>query len=80
MASKSTITAMDIEPIRPSSNVRAKAAGMYLRAKTEERHLSHYREYVEYAQMMNDKSIFRWVAKLLPFLKYKPLQKKDRLF
>jgi len=52
----------------------------YLRARTEERHLSHYPEYVEYAQMMNDKSIFRWVAKLLPFLKYKALQKKDRLF
>ena len=44
----------------------------YLRAKTEERHLSHYPEYVSYAMQMNDKSIFRWCAKLLPFLKYKP--------
>lgn len=52
----------------------------YLRAKTEERHLSHYPEYVEYALMMNDKSIFRWVAKIFPFLKYKPLLKKERLF
>ncbi|MBO6281682.1 MAG: hypothetical protein J6N49_04020 [Alphaproteobacteria bacterium] len=52
----------------------------YLRAKTEERHLSHYPEYVEYALAMNDKSIFRWVAKILPFLKYKPLNDKDRLF
>ena len=52
----------------------------YLRAKTEERHLSHYPEYVAYALEMNDKSIFRWVAKLLPFLKYKPLSEKEKLF
>ena len=52
----------------------------YLRAKTEERHLSHYPEYVAYALEMNDKSIFRWVAKILPFLKYKPLSRKERLF
>jgi len=52
----------------------------YLRAKTEERHLSHYPEYVEYALAMNDKSIFRWAAKILPFLKYKPLAEKDKLF
>ncbi|MBP5352517.1 MAG: hypothetical protein J6Y91_01970 [Alphaproteobacteria bacterium] len=31
----------------------------YLRAKTEERHLSHYPEYVAYALEMNEKSIFR---------------------
>ena len=52
----------------------------YLRAKTEEKHLSHYPEYVEYALEMNNKSIFRWVAKILPFLKYKPLQKNERIF
>lgn len=52
----------------------------YLRAKTEERHLSHYPEYEAYALEMNDKSIFRWCAKLLPFLKYKPLKKDKRLF
>lgn len=52
----------------------------YMRAKTEERHLSHYPEYVEYALMMNEKSIFRWFAKIFPFLKYKPLLKKERLF
>lgn len=43
----------------------------YWRAKTEERHLSRYPEYVAYALEMNDKSIFRWCAKLLPFLRYK---------
>ena len=47
----------------------------YLRAKTEERHLSHYPEYVEYALAMNKKSIFAPVAKLLPFLKYKAPEK-----
>lgn len=47
----------------------------YLRAKTEENHLSHYPEYVEYALAMNQKSIFAPVAKLLPFLKYKVPEK-----
>ena len=44
----------------------------YLRARTEERHLSRYPEYVAYALEMNDRSIFRWCARLLPFLKYRP--------
>lgn len=52
----------------------------YLRAKTEERHLSHYPEYVAYALEMNDKSIFRWVARIFPFLKYRPLLQSERLF
>ena len=43
----------------------------YLRAKTEENHLSHYPEYVEYALAMNNKSIFAPIAKILPFLKYR---------
>ncbi len=52
----------------------------YLRARTEERHLSHYPEYVAYALEMNEKSIFRWVAKIMPFLKYRPLRQNERLF
>lgn len=48
----------------------------YARARTEESHLSHYPEYVEYALMMNKKSIFAPLAKLLPFLKYKEPEKK----
>ena len=44
----------------------------YARAKTEENHLSHYPEYVEYALKMNQKSIFAPIAKILPFLKYTP--------
>lgn len=43
----------------------------YIRAKTEENHLSHYPEYVEYALKMNEKSIFAPLAKVLPFLRYK---------
>ncbi len=52
----------------------------YLRARTEERHLSHYPEYVAYAMEMNDKSIFRWAARIMPFLKYRPLRQGERLF
>ena len=52
----------------------------YLRAKTEERHLSHYPEYVAYASEMNKRSIFRGVAKVLPFLKYTPPKQKDLIF
>ncbi len=42
----------------------------YVRARTEENHLSNYPEYVAYAEMMNEKSIFAWVGKILPFMKY----------
>ena len=44
----------------------------YLRARTEERHLSWDPVYREYATLMNEKSIFRGVAKWLPFLRYEP--------
>ena len=52
----------------------------YLRARTEERHLSHYPEYVAYALEMNRKSIFRGVARLLPFLAYRPPKEEDLVF
>lgn len=52
----------------------------YLRAKTEERHLSHYPEYVAYALSMNDRSVFRWCARIFPFLKYRPPRECDRIF
>ncbi len=42
----------------------------YLRAKTEERHLSQYPEYVEYAEWMNKNGIFRWLSRIVPFLAY----------
>ena len=52
----------------------------YLRARTEERHLSHYPEYVAYAMEMNEKSIFRWAARLMPFLRYRQPAKGDLMF
>ena len=52
----------------------------FARAKTEERHLSNYPEYVEYALEMNERSIFRWCAKLIPALKYVPPKECERMF
>lgn len=43
----------------------------YLRARTEERHLSWDPVYREYALAMNERSIFRGVARRLPFLRYR---------
>lgn len=42
----------------------------YIRAKTEENHLSNYPEYVAYANWINDHGIFRSLGKYFPFLKY----------
>ncbi len=43
----------------------------YLRARTEERHLSNYPEYVAYAEAMNERSLFAPLARILPFLRYR---------
>ena len=42
----------------------------YLRAKTEERHLSWGKTYVAYALWMNDNGIFRRLTKKMPLLNY----------
>ncbi len=42
----------------------------YLRAKTEENHLSNYPEYVEYALWINENGGFRTFKKWFPFLRY----------
>lgn len=42
----------------------------FLRARTEENHLSNYPEYVAYAEWMNEHSIFRWFGKKIPYLRY----------
>ena len=47
----------------------------FLRARTEERHLSIDPVYVEYANIMNERSIFFWIGKIFPSLQYK----KNRL-
>ncbi len=42
----------------------------YLRAKTEENHLSNYSQYVEYALWINEYGSFRTFKKWFPFLRY----------
>jgi hypothetical protein len=42
----------------------------YLRAKTEENHLSNYPEYVQYAQWINDHGMFSFLGKAFPALRY----------
>lgn len=42
----------------------------YLRARTEENHLSNYPEYVRYAEWINEHGIFRSLGKLFPVLQY----------
>lgn len=42
----------------------------YLRARTEERHLSLDPVYIQYAGAMNDRGIFSKLYRVLPFLKY----------
>lgn len=42
----------------------------YIRARTEENHLSIHEDYVRYAELMNERSVFSPVARLLPFLRY----------
>lgn len=44
----------------------------YLRARTEERHLSSDPTYVQYALAMNKYSAFASLGRLLPFLRYRP--------
>lgn len=44
----------------------------YLRARTEESHLSKDPDYVAYALWMNDHGALSWLGRLLPFLRYKP--------
>jgi len=48
----------------------------FLRARTEERHLSKDPAYVEYAEFIERHGMFFWVGKWLPLLKFKP----NRLF
>ncbi len=42
----------------------------FLRAKTEENHLSNYPEYVAYAEWINEHGIFRWIGRILPWARY----------
>jgi protein-S-isoprenylcysteine O-methyltransferase Ste14 len=44
----------------------------YLRARTEERHLSRDPTYVAYAVWMNDHGALRWLGRIAPGLRYAP--------
>lgn len=42
----------------------------YIRARTEENHLSNYPEYVDYANWMNEHGLFRKIGQWIPYLRY----------
>lgn len=42
----------------------------FIRARTEENHLSNYPEYVEYANWMNEHGLLRFIGNAIPFLRY----------
>jgi hypothetical protein len=42
----------------------------FLRARTEENHLSNYPEYVAYANWMNEHGMFVWLGRIFPYFKY----------
>jgi steroid 5-alpha reductase family enzyme len=46
----------------------------YLRAKTEEQHLSRYPEYRAYALWMEDHGWLRFLGKICPALQYNPMK------
>lgn len=53
----------------------------YLRAKTEENHLSRYPEYVEYAHWVEKNGVFRHIGRYIPFLAYSEEKaKQGKLF
>lgn len=53
----------------------------FLRARTEENHLTAFPEYVAYANWMNENGIFRWIGKKMPVFAYdEERSKKYRIF
>lgn len=46
----------------------------WVRARTEEAHLSEDPDYVRYALAMNERSVFAWLGRWLGFLRYRPPQ------
>lgn len=44
----------------------------FLRARTEERHLSSDSTYVAYAAWINERGIFAWLGRLIPALRFQP--------
>ncbi len=46
----------------------------WMRARTEERHLSRDADYVAYALWMEQHGIFRWAGRIVPAMRYRPPQ------
>jgi hypothetical protein len=44
----------------------------FMRARTEERHMSRDPVYVQYALWMNEHGVFAWLGRLVTFFRYKP--------
>jgi len=44
----------------------------FVRAKSEEMHLSEDPTYVAYAEWINEHGVFRWVGRVVPALRYRP--------
>ncbi len=44
----------------------------WMRARTEERHLSRDPDYIAYALWMEENGIFRWMGRFVPVLRYRP--------
>lgn len=65
-------TASWAEALRHSLMLLGLNFAYFMRARTEERHLSRDPDYVAYATAMERRGIFRWVGKLLPVLKFTP--------
>lgn len=58
------------DAVRQSLMLAALCYIYYLRARTEENHLSNYPEYVAYAEAMNRRSLFAPLARIVPGLAY----------
>jgi steroid 5-alpha reductase family enzyme len=58
------------DAVRHTANLCLITLIYYLRARTEENHLSNYPEYVAYANWVNDHGALRLVGKFFPFFKY----------
>lgn len=44
----------------------------FLRARMEERFLARYSEYDEYARWIDERGVFAWAGRVLPYLRYDP--------
>ncbi len=49
----------------------------FLRARTEERHLSRDPVYCQYAMIMNERSVFSRLGQIVPLLKYQPPRNRE---